>query len=1083
MLLVELIYNLSVLVACSVLSNFIDYYIDRRQLRAQLIQGLLFGFIAIVGMLDPFVLAPGLIFDGRTVVISICALFFGPISGGIAAFLAILYRFSLGGPGLIMGITTSLEAFLVGTAFYFLRQRKPDWELNIWRFYLIGIIVHIIMLLLVLTLPRDLIVRTYQTISIAVLGIYPVVTVLIGTILLDQENNRRYLQAMREGLALYQTTLYSIGDGVIVTDAQGCVTHLNPVAAHLTGWTEMEAIGQKLESVFKIINEDTRRQVENPVKRVLKEGVVVGLANHTLLLARDGREIPITDSGAPIRDEEGQIVGVVLVFRDQTEERAHQRQIAQNEAKYRGLFYAINDGIALHELVFNQQNEPSDYRILEVNQRYHEILGLETAKVVGRLASEVYHQSPPLYLDIYARVALTGVPYTFEVYNEIFQKYFIISAFAPQKNQFATVFQDITERKRAELIQHIQYEIAHGGMTAKSLDEFYAVIQQELSHLIDTNNFYVAFYNEQDDTFAAIFEKDERDQIPVWPAANSLTGQVVKQNQSLFLTGDEIREWAEKGKIELIGTVAEAWLGVPLQVGSKVVGAMVIQHYTNPKAFNKTDLEVLETIATQVGLYLEKQRIQQQLKETNMMLQSILDTIPVRVFWKDKESRYLGCNLPFALDAGVEKPADLIGKDDFQLGWREQAELYRSDDQEIIRTGVAKLNYEEPQTTPNGKRIWLKTSKVPLRNAEGDIIGVLGTYEDITLQKQAEEQIRYQANLLQQVSDAIIATDNDSLIRLWSPSAERIYGWRAEEVLGKPFHEIIKPEYRYHSREEVFSQIAEKGSWSGEIIHHNREGRELTVISTISTVRDMNGAKSGLVSVNHDITERRRVTEALDLAVKSANVGLWEQDFRTGKIIRNEQWANMLGYTLSEIEPSITAFQELLHPDDRERFQQIIDQLNSGAIEEFRFEQRLRTKDGQWRWILNIGKVLERDAAKKPIRASGVHLDITEMKETEEKLRASESRMRAIVEGTPYLFFYIQDEEANTLYVSPSVESITGYPPEVFCRQRDWFSTANIINEYAKSRTKAHLQGDITPEPILVEVQHANGYPILLEIY
>ena len=131
---------------------------------------------------------------------------------------------------------------------------------------------------------------------------------------------------------LFRVTLYSIGDAVITTDCRGKVIQMNPVAEYLTGWAEKEARDMNLESVFVIINEDTRDKVSSPVERVLAEGMVVGLANHTLLLSRDGREIPIADSGAPIRNEEGEITGVVLVFRDQTEERRVQKSIIDHAA-------------------------------------------------------------------------------------------------------------------------------------------------------------------------------------------------------------------------------------------------------------------------------------------------------------------------------------------------------------------------------------------------------------------------------------------------------------------------------------------------------------------------------------------------------------------------------------------------------------------------------------------------------------------------------------------------------------------------------------------------------------------------------
>jgi PAS domain S-box-containing protein len=120
------------------------------------------------------------------------------------------------------------------------------------------------------------------------------------------------------------------------------------------------------------------------------------------------------------------------------------------------------------------------------------------------------------------------------------------------------------------------------------------------------------------------------------------------------------------------------------------------------------------------------------------LLTKILEQIPVRVFWKDAELRYLGCNTLFARDAGFASPEEVIGKDDFQMVWHEQAELYRADDLKVISSGQPKLDYEEPQTGSDGRAIWLRTSKVPIRDGDGKIIGMLGLYVDITTRKQSE---------------------------------------------------------------------------------------------------------------------------------------------------------------------------------------------------------------------------------------------------------------------------------------------------------------------------------------------------------
>lgn len=125
----------------------------------------------------------------------------------------------------------------------------------------------------------------------------------------------------------------------------------------------------------------------------------------------------------------------------------------------------------------------------------------------------------------------------------------------------------------------------------------------------------------------------------------------------------------------------------------------------------------------------------------NHMLHTVLDTIPVRIFWKDRNMVYLGCNQLFAQDAGKSSPKEIVGETDYDMGWREQAELYRTDDALVMKNNHPKLNFEEPQSHDDGKTTWLRTSKVPLCDAGGEVIGVLGTYEDITEQKQIAEAL------------------------------------------------------------------------------------------------------------------------------------------------------------------------------------------------------------------------------------------------------------------------------------------------------------------------------------------------------
>ncbi|MEW6349339.1 MAG: PAS domain S-box protein [Thermodesulfobacteriota bacterium] len=190
--------------------------------------------------------------------------------------------------------------------------------------------------------------------------------------------------ALRSFHERYRVTLLSVGDGVITTDSQGRVELLNETAQSLTGWAQEEAIGKPLDEVFRIISEETRLPVENPAVRVMREGLVVGLANHTLLVARDGTERPVADSGAPIRDEHGVITGVVLVFRDQTEEREARKALEASEERYRDLYENSPDMM----LSINAESG----RIVRCNETCARTTGFRKEQIVGRHILDMYHQ-------------------------------------------------------------------------------------------------------------------------------------------------------------------------------------------------------------------------------------------------------------------------------------------------------------------------------------------------------------------------------------------------------------------------------------------------------------------------------------------------------------------------------------------------------------------------------------------------------------------------------------------------------------------------------------------------------------------
>jgi PAS domain S-box-containing protein len=176
---------------------------------------------------------------------------------------------------------------------------------------------------------------------------------------------------------------------------------------------------------------------------------------------------------------------------------------------------------------------------------------------------------------------------------------------------------------------------------------------------------------------------------------------------------------------------------IPLRAGDETIGLLQLNDHRRNQ-FTLDQITFLEGLGASIGIAITRAQTDEKLRESAQMIEGIINAIPMRVFWKDAQLAYLGCNASFARDAGMADPKDLVGKDDFQMGWREQAELYRADDRAVIESGRAELLFEETQTTPTGETLTLLTSKLPLLDSQGKISGVLGTYMDITERKQAE---------------------------------------------------------------------------------------------------------------------------------------------------------------------------------------------------------------------------------------------------------------------------------------------------------------------------------------------------------
>jgi PAS domain S-box-containing protein len=253
------------------------------------------------------------------------------------------------------------------------------------------------------------------------------------------------------------------------------------------------------------------------------------------------------------------------------------------------------------------------------------------------------------------------------------------------------------------------------------------------------------------------------------------------------------------------------------------------------------------------------------LPESQQVLQLIMNNIPHSIFWKDKDLAFLGCNRNFARDAGKESPEEIIGKTDYDMPWREQAELYRADDRQVMEAGEPVLNYEEPQTTPDGRQIWLRTSKVPLRDSAGNVMAVLGMYEDITAEKQAKEELRESEERFRGLYESsplgIILNDYESGDYLEANDAfVEMMGHTIEELNQLSYWDVTPQKYEADEVEQIHSmeETERYGPYEKEYIR--KDGSIFPVSLSGVVVRDSRGRKL-IWSTVADITERKRAEQ------------------------------------------------------------------------------------------------------------------------------------------------------------------------------------------------------------------------------
>jgi len=495
--------------------------------------------------------------------------------------------------------------------------------------------------------------------------------------------------------------------------------------------------------------------------RELEAGTISTFSLEKRYLRKDGSAVWIHMTGSLVRASAGAPQYLISVVQDISEQKRAEAALLESGERFR-LFYEHSP--------IPYQSLDSEGRFIEVNQALLEALGYAREELLGRSFGDVLApESLPLFAERFPRFKQRGYVRGAEFTLVCKDGRRLVSVldgnigYTPEGafQQTHCVWQDITERKRAEAAQARQAQFdalltqtlaRFASVTGAAIDEYIQSSLEDVGCFIGAESAFVILVSPDMERWSTVYESSLPDapcliekyqNIPLgtrpWSEQRVFQGEVVR-----IASLEDFPEEAALERRALEEEGVKSSLLLPLRGrGEQVIGCVGLRTYSRPLVWSADDERRLRIVADAIANVLERKRVENELQESRQLLQHILDTIPQRVFWKNRELHYLGCNMPFATDAGLPDARAIVGKTDHDLPWSgENAELYRADDRSVMGSGREKLGYEEPQRRLDGTVAWARTSKLPLRDHQGKIFGVLGTYEDITESRQAKEALR-----------------------------------------------------------------------------------------------------------------------------------------------------------------------------------------------------------------------------------------------------------------------------------------------------------------------------------------------------
>ncbi|NDP38629.1 MAG: PAS domain S-box protein [Rhodoferax sp.] len=701
---------------------------------------------------------------------------------------------------------------------------------------------------------------------------------------------------LRESEEKFAVTLHSIGDAVIATDAAARVTILNPLAERLTGWTQQDAVGRPVDEIFTIINKETRQSATIPVAETLMHGTVQGLANHTVVIARDGSECDIADSCAPIRDRDGDVIGAVLVFRDVTEEYAAQQALRDSNALIQTVLNTVEDGIIT---IYARGG-----MVKTVNPAAERMFGYSAAELVGQnfslLIPELDQDQRNGSLEYYSAsdearaVGLGREVLGLRQDGSVFPMEMAVSEmWLGGERYFTGILRDITTRKQVEeellkagALQSAIFNSANFSSIATDAKGVIQIFNVGAERMLG----YTAL-----EVMNQVTPADISDPQEVIARAKALSLELGTQIEPgfealVFKASRGIEDIYELTYIRKDGSRFPAVVSVTAlrDAQEAIIGYLLIG--TDNTARKQAEEALLQAGALQNAIF-----------NSAVFASVATDAQGVIQIFNVGAERMLG----YTADEVVNKITPAIISDPQEVIARAKA-LSEELDTPIApgfealvfkaARGIEDI-YELTYIRKDGSRFPAVVSVTALRDDQNTIIGYLLIGTDNTARKQAEEALlqagALQSAIFNSANFSSIATDAKGVIQIFNVGAERMLGYTASEVMNQVTPADISDPLEVVARakalslelgtqiEPGFEALVFKASRGIEDIYElsyiRKDGSRFPAVVSVTALRDAQGAIIGYLLIGTDNTARQRVEAeraVLDQALRDKNVEL-----------------------------------------------------------------------------------------------------------------------------------------------------------------------------------------------------------------